>query len=425
VESAGVLIELGTVIVGLAILARLASRLAIPAIPLYLLAGLAFGEGGLLPLVTTAEFIEIGAEIGLILLLLSLGLEYSARELVSTLREQAPAGLVDLALNFSPGLLAGLILGLGVLPAAVLGGVTYVSSSGVIAKLLHDLGRVGNRETPVVLSILVIEDLAMAVYLPMLAGLLIGGLTVSGLVTAAAAVVGVVVFLAIAQRLEVGVSRLVFSHSDEALLLTILGLAVLVAGIAELVQVSAAVGALLVGIALSGPAAKGARALLSPLRDFLAAIFFAFFGLSVDPSQIPGALGPALGLALITAATKFATGWWSARRAGIGPRGRARAGAILIPRGEFSIVIAGIAVASGVDTDVGALSIAYVLVLAVVGPVAARASEPIGERLLSARSAERLDVRLSGNLGAQRPERTGRSQDGLRGEPGAESGRKS
>lgn len=382
-ESAAVLIELGAVIVGLAILARLASRLAIPAIPLYLLAGLAFGEGGLLPLVTTAEFIEVGAEIGLILLLLSLGLEYSAQELVSTLKAQAPAGFVDIALNFSPGLLAGLILGWGVLPAAVLGGVTYVSSSGVIAKLLHDLGRIGNRETPVVLSITVIEDLAMAVYLPLLAGLLIGGVTVSGLATAAAAVAGVVVFLAIAQRVEVGVSRVLFSHSDEALLLTILGLGVFAAGIAELVQVSAAVGALLIGIALSGPAAKGARALLTPLRDFLAAIFFAFFGFSVDPSQIPGALGPALALALITAATKFVTGWWSARRAGIGPRGRARAGATLIPRGEFSIVIAGIAVASGLNTDVGAVSVAYVLTLAVAGPLAARVSEPIAERLLS------------------------------------------
>jgi monovalent cation:H+ antiporter-2, CPA2 family len=387
VESAGLLIELGAVIVGLAILARLATRLAIPAIPLYLLAGLAFGEGGLLPLVTTAEFIEIGAEIGLILLLLSLGLEYSAAELVSTLKAQAPAGFVDLALNFSPGFLAGLILGWGVLPAAVLGGVTYVSSSGVVAKLLHDLGRVGNRETPVVLSILVIEDLAMAVYLPMLAGLLIGGVTLSGLATAAGAVAGVVVFLAIARRVEVGISRVLFSRSDEALLLTILGLGVLVAGVAELVQVSAAVGALLVGIALSGPAAKGARALLTPLRDFLAAIFFAFFGLSVDPSQIPAALGPALALALLTAATKFVTGWWGARRAGIGPRGRARAGAILIPRGEFSIVIAGIAVASGLDTDVGALSIAYVLMLAVAGPLAARVSEPIAERLWSVKAS--------------------------------------
>jgi CPA2 family monovalent cation:H+ antiporter-2 len=385
VESSGVLIELGAVIVGLAILARLASRLAIPAIPLYLLAGLAFGEGGLLPLVTTAEFIEIGAEIGLILLLLSLGLEYSARELVSTLKGQAPAGLLDLVLNFTPGLLAGVVLGWGVVPAAVLGGVTYVSSSGVVAKLLHELGRVGNRETPVVLSILVIEDLAMAVYLPILAALLIGGATFSGLATAAAVVAGVVAILAIAQRVDVGVSRLLFSHSDEALLLTILGLAVLVAGIAELVQVSAAVGALLVGIALSGPAARGAQALLTPLRDFMAAIFFAFFGLSVDPSQIPGVLGPASLLALLTAGTKFATGWWSARRAGIGPRGRARAGATLIARGEFSIIIAGIAVASGLETEVGALSIAYVLVLAVAGPVAARLSEPIAERLLPAK----------------------------------------
>lgn len=384
-RSSGVLIELGAVIVGLAILARLASQLGIPAIPLYLLAGLAFGEGGFLPLVTTGEFIEIGAEIGLILLLLSLGLEYSARELVATLRTQARAGVLDAVLNFSPGLLAGLILGWGWLPAAVLGGVTYVSSSGVVAKLLHDLGRIGNRETPVVLSILVMEDLAMAVYLPMLAGLLIGGITLSGLGAAAAAIVGVVAFLAIAQRVEVGIGRLLFSHSDEALLLTILGLGVLVAGIAELVQVSAAVGALLVGIALSGPAAHGARALLAPLRDFMAAIFFAFFGLSVDPGMIPGALGAALALAAVTAVTKFATGWWSARRAGIGPRGRARAGAALIARGEFSLVIAGIAVASGLGTDVGALSIAYVLVLAVVGPVAARVSEPIAERLLSPR----------------------------------------
>jgi CPA2 family monovalent cation:H+ antiporter-2 len=389
-RSSGVLIELGAVIVGLAVLARLASRLAIPAIPLYLLAGLAFGEGGLLPLVTTAEFIEIGAEIGLILLLLSLGLEYSARELVGTMRSQGPAGLVDAALNFSPGFLAGLALGWGALSAAVLGGVTYVSSSGVVAKLLHDLGRVGNRETPIVLSILVIEDLAMAVYLPTLASLLIGGFTISGMGTAAVAILAVVVFLIVALRVEIGVSKLLFSHSDEALLLTILGVAVLVAGIAELVQISAAVGALLVGIALSGPPARGARALLAPLRDFWAAIFFAFFGLSVNPSLISRALGPALGLAALTAATKFATGWWSARRAGIGPRGCARAGAALIARGEFSIVIAGIGVASGLESDVGALSIAYVLVLAIIGPLAARVSEPIAERLLGVQGVKEV-----------------------------------
>jgi monovalent cation:H+ antiporter-2, CPA2 family len=80
VESSHLLLELGSVLVGLAVLARISSGLGIPAIPLYLLAGLAFGEGGILPLVTTAEFVEIGAELGLILLLFMLGLEYSARE---------------------------------------------------------------------------------------------------------------------------------------------------------------------------------------------------------------------------------------------------------------------------------------------------------------------------------------------------------
>jgi CPA2 family monovalent cation:H+ antiporter-2 len=382
------LIELGAVIIGLAILARLASRLAIPAIPLYLLAGLAFGEGGVFPLVTTAEFIELGAEIGLILLLLSLGLEYSARELVSTLKAQAPVALMDLVVNFVPGFVAGVLLGFGVVPAMVLGGVTYVSSSGVAAKLLHELGRVGNRETPVILSILVVEDLAMAVYLPILAALLISGVSLAGLGTALLAVAGVVAFLALSLHLNVGLSRLLFSHSDEALLLTILGLAILVAGVAEMVQVSAAVGALLVGIALSGPAARGAQALLTPLRDFLAAIFFVFFGLSVDPGLIPPALGPALALAFFTAITKFATGWWGAGRAGVGPRGRARAGATLIARGEFSIVIAGLAVASGVDADVGALSIAYVLVVAILGPLAAKFAEPVTDAVL-ARSARR------------------------------------
>jgi CPA2 family monovalent cation:H+ antiporter-2 len=105
----------------------------------------------------------------------------------------------------------------------------------------------------------------------------------------------------------------------------------------------------------------------------------------VDPSLISGVLGPALALAAVTAVTKFATGWWSARRAGIRPRGCVRAGAALIARGEFSIVIAGIGVASGLGSEVGALSIAYVLVLAIIGPLAARVSEPIAERLLVAK----------------------------------------
>src|SRR5437588_6353440 len=100
-----VFIELGLVVVGLAVLARLANRWGFSAIPLYLLAGLAFGKGGLLPLGLTASFVHIGAEIGVLLLLFMLGLEYTGQELRDNLRTGLPAGIADLILNFPPGLL--------------------------------------------------------------------------------------------------------------------------------------------------------------------------------------------------------------------------------------------------------------------------------------------------------------------------------
>lgn len=376
-DTAVLLLELGGVIVGLAVVARVASTLRIPPIPLYLLAGLAFGEGGVLPLVTSQDFIEVGAEMGLILLLFMLGLEYSAAELRAAVVRSAPAAGLDLLLNFSPGFVAGLLLGWGSIPAAFLGGITYVSSSGIIAKVLHDFRRMGNRETPVILSLLVTEDLAMAVYLPVMAGLLFGGLTIKGLLTVLLAVGGVLLILGLALRLEVGISRLIFSRSDEALLLSILGLAFLVAGLAEAVQASAAVGALLAGIVVSGPAARKARGLLTPLRDLFAALFFAFFGLSVDPAEIPSVLGAAALLAVATGGTKFFTGWWSARWAGVGVRGRVRAGSTMIARGEFSLAIAAVAAPSALEPALGPTAAAYVLILAVAGPLLVQVAEPL------------------------------------------------
>jgi CPA2 family monovalent cation:H+ antiporter-2 len=377
VHGARLLLELGGVIFGLGILGRLAGRLGLSPIPLYLLAGLAFGKGGLLPLVTATEFIQPGAEIGVILLLLLLGMEYSAEELTGALRRSADTGVVDLALNFTPGLAAGLLLGWSPLAAVVLGGVTYVSSSGIAAKLLGDLGRLGNRETPTVLSILVMEDLAMAAYLPILTGLLAAGTVLAKVAPVVVALGTVTVVLMVTLRWGRTISRLVFTPNDEVLLLVILGLALLVAGLAQQLQVSAAVGAFLVGIAISGPAAASAGPLLAPLRDLFAAVFFVFFGLQTDPTQLPNVVLPALVLAVVTLLTKLMAGWWAARRAGIGPAGRLRAGTVLVARGEFSIVIAGLAVAAGLQARLGPLATAYVLALAVLGPLLTRAADPL------------------------------------------------
>ena len=376
-DTAGdlLVIELGAVVLGLAIIARLARRIGMPALPLYLLAGLALGDGGLIELPASEDFIEVGAEIGVILMLLMLGLEFSAHELIVNLRRSTVAGVVDLVLNFAPGFVAGLILGFDPVVAVLLGGVTYISSSGIVAKLVADLDRIGNHETSVVLSILVIEDLAMVLYLPIVSGVLFGGSALSTTLAVAVSLSAVLAVLAAAYFWGERLSAFALSQSSEALLLTLLGGTLLVAGIAGRLNLSTAVGAFVVGIALSGDIVSHARGLLLPLRNLFAAVFFVFFGLQVDVHLIPGVAVAAGIIAAVTVATKIATGWIAAGRAGIGTPGRVRAGAALIAHGEFSIVIAELGI--GRESDLGALAATYVIILTLVGAVLYQFSDSI------------------------------------------------
>jgi CPA2 family monovalent cation:H+ antiporter-2 len=221
----------------------------------------------------------------------------------------------------------------------------------------------------------------MAVYLPIVTALLAGAGLAAGSLTLAIALGVAGLVLLVAVRYGRHISRFVSSDDPEKLLLVVLGLTLLVAGLAQQLQVSAAVGAFLVGIALSGEAAEGAHHLLAPLRDLFAAVFFVFFGLHTDPASIPPVLLPALVLAVVTAGTKIATGYWAARRAGISRKGRWRAGGTLVARGEFSIVIAGLAVTAGIEPSLGPLATAYVLILVVLGPLTARFTEPLALRV--------------------------------------------
>lgn len=366
------LLELGAVALILSLVARLAGALHISPIPLYVLAGLALGTGGVMPIIDADEFLEVGAELGVVLLLLMLGVEYSGEQLLKGLKSAAPTAGLDLVLNLGAGVVAGTLLGFGPIGAFALGGVTYASSSGIVAKLIDELGWVGNRETPGILSLLVAEDLAMAVYLPILGALLIGAPGVETGTQLALALGAVAVVLVVAVRFGELISRWLFTHITEAMLLGALGLALLVAGAAAELQVSAAVGAFLAGIAISGPAQELSLELLRPLRYLFAAIFFVFFSLTIDPADIPPVLLPALALAAVTGATKYATAVWGARRQGIGPRGQRRAGLVLLPRGEFSIIVAEIAVAAGIDPVIRPLAAAYVLALTITGPVLVR-----------------------------------------------------
>ena len=374
-DGAIVLVEIGALAVGLSILARLAHRVGVTAIPLYLVAGLALGEGGVAPLAVSSEFISIGAEIGVLLLLLTLGLEYTSEELANGLRSGLSMGAIDAAANFTPGFLAGLVLGWEPVAAVLLGGVTWVSSSGVASKVLSDLGRMGYRETPAVLNLLVIEDLAMAVYLPVVAALVVHAEPVATVGAVAVALVAAAVILWLALRLGHRLSDLLATESDESLLLGVFGVTLLVAGIAQELDVSAAIGAFLVGLALSGTVQERASARIEPLRDLFAATFFVFFSFQIDPAALPRVLLPAIALGVVTSGTKLVTGWVAARRLGAGVPGRIRAGTTLMARGEFSIIIAALGATLADAEELGALAAGYVLFTALVGPTAARYSD--------------------------------------------------
>ncbi len=372
-------LEFGLLLLVLGALARVAHMLSMSAVPLYLLAGLLFGDGGVFGVEVSDGFLEVVAELGVLILLLLLGLEYSGDELVRTAKQQGKTGLVDIVLNATPGVVIALILGWGLPGAVALGGITYISSSGIISQVVRDLRWRRNPETRPVVSVLIIEDLVMAPYLPILTVILTGTGLAAGLISVSVALVVVAVVIGVSMRGSRRIRRLFNTRDPVSLLLLVFGAAIAAAGIAGFADFSPAVAAFLVGLLLTDEVAEVARRRLDPLRDLLAAVFFAYFGITTDPGDIPGVLLPAIILVIVTILTKFATGWFAAKTVQGTTVGKLRAGALLSARGEFSIVIAGLVAISGVlPPQFNALVATYVLITATVAPLMARFIEPVG-----------------------------------------------
>jgi CPA2 family monovalent cation:H+ antiporter-2 len=370
-EDGLVLGEIGSVLIALGIASFLASKIRFSAVPIFLLAGLFFGNGGIVELNLSDDFLNLGAQIGAILLLLLLGLEYSATELVTSFKERRSLGIFDFAINCIPGLIIGFLLGWGVVGALTLAGITYVSSSGIAAQLIKDGSLGGLTSTKRAIGVLVIEDLVLAVYLPVLSALVASVALVTGLITVSVALLIAGSALIFATK-GIHIPHAPSIMGDTAtLLLTVFGAALLASGLATYIGFSGAVAAFLVGLMLTGDVAIIARVRLAPLRDLFAAIFFLFFGLRTNPADLPTVLIPAILLTLLGVASKLITAWWATRdleeRDGI-----LRMAAILIPRGEFSIVIAGLASTATFATDIQAITITYVILTTIIASTLVR-----------------------------------------------------
>jgi CPA2 family monovalent cation:H+ antiporter-2 len=365
------LAEIGMMLLALGIFAYLAVRLKISVVPIYLAVGLALGNGGIAPLAFSEDFLSIGAQLGAILLLLMLGLEHSGPNLVEGFLERKSTGIIDIAVNGIPGAIVGFLLGWGPIGALALGGITYVSSSGIAVQMLKEFGWNRSEISRRVTTVLVVEDLALAPYLPLLATLVAGLGVLAGVISVAVALVVTAVALVISFHGKNAFSRILNTNSQGALLLTVFGAALMAAGFSEMVGFSSAVAAFLVGLILTGEVAEAVRIRLSPLRDLFAAIFFVFFGLSVNPADIPEVLPLAFLLAVLGIAGKMFVGWFIARGMS-DPRAWMRAGAFLVPRGEFSILIAALAASTLFGPFLQALTMAYVFITALAASLILR-----------------------------------------------------
>ncbi|MFF7486801.1 cation:proton antiporter [Streptomyces luteogriseus] len=395
------LLAMGGAFLAAALLARLGGRIGLPTIPLFMLAGILLGPHtpGLV-IVQDAHDFEMLSALGLVLLLFYLGLEFHLDDLKTGGRRLLAAGGIYLLLNVGAGLGFGFVLGWGVREALVLAGVLGISSSAIVTKILIDLGRIGRPETRLILGVIVVEDIFLALYLAALQPVISGAQGMGDTVLQGAKAFGFLLLLAAAARYGTKlVGRLIETRDNELLVISFLGAAVLVAGVAEVLGVADAIGAFMVGLILAGtPSGPRIRDLVHPLRDAFAAIFFFAFGLSIDPGDIVSVAGPVTAAAALTLVMNVIAGLLVARvyRYGIDPA--AEIATTLVARGEFALILAAMAASAGLDTRLAPFIAGYVLVLAVLGPIAAGRAHLLaralrtGRGLLPRRTAPAYDV---------------------------------
>ena len=375
------LIALGLLFVLAYIFGRLGKLIGLPAIPIYMLVGLiASPNTHFVPLNVPSASVELVATFGLIFLLFSLGLEFDQDAFFGNARALLLSGGTRIAINMGIGFAFGMWVGWGGREALIIAGMTAVSSSAIITKLLIELRRLANRETPVILGIAVVEDVFIAIYLAIVT-VVIGDDTDVGsialkLVYSFAFLIAMFALARWGGRL---VSRLVRTKDDELFTILFFGLAVTFGGIGEMIGVSDAIGAFLIGLVLGATRYRARiEGLALPLRDVFGAFFFLNFGLALNVLAFGEVVWQVAVAVLMTLVVNTAGGQLIAWLNKLTPAEGLNVSAMLTNRGEFVLILATLAAAAGLDPRLTPFAGLYVLAMAVIGPVIAVNSERIG-----------------------------------------------
>jgi monovalent cation:H+ antiporter-2, CPA2 family len=368
------LMAVGGLLLVAALLARAGRRFGLPTIPFFMATGILLGPGTPGPtLLEEPADLELLAVIGLVLLLFHLGVEFPLEQVRAAGSRLLVAAFTYIGLNVSGGIGLGFLLGWGVGEALVIGGALGISSSAIVTKLLIELRRLTNAETPLVLGIIVVEDVFLALYLSLLGPVLGDADSPAALARDIGVSFGFLLLLVVLARFGGrAITGLVGSREAELLTIGVVGFVLLVAGTSEELGVSDAIGALLIGLVISRTVLREqVERVVLPLRDAFAALFFVSFGLSIEVGTLGAVVVPALLAVLLTVTLNVVAGVVAARMYGLNQRAAANIGLTLLGRGEFSLILASLALAAGLDSRVGPFVALYVLVLAVVSPLAA------------------------------------------------------
>jgi len=388
--------QLAIILVAVAVAAMVGDRLRFSAIPLFMIAGILLGPYDPLPsAIVQGEPLYLIAELGIILLLFYLGLEFSLDRITQAWKLVAGGGVIDLLINGALGFAVGVALFGVTAEALIVAGIIYVSSSGIITQALFDFRRLADDETDMVLGVLVFEDIAITVFLAIASALAVGQTVSAGLITVRTLVIVafVAAFLTASRYLPKYIDRISPRIERDRLVLASLALVVGSAALAEWAGLSAAIGALLAGILLSETEARERiERHLYGLRDFAAAIFFFTFGLEINLGAVGEIWQWVLVGVVVAIGGKLVSGYLAGRASRFTRRQSFTAGASLIARGEFSLILAQVA-AVGVALDpsfrerITSFTGMLVLVTAVVGVILMRESRTVGRAIFGTRTS--------------------------------------
>ncbi len=398
------LLVVGVLFIIAYVLGRFGKLIGLPAIPIYMLVGLiASPHFALFRLDFKSSDVELIAIVGLIFLLFSLGLEFDQDEFFGNIRSLLLSGGTRIAINMAVGFVFGLWVGWGTREALIIAGMTATSSSAIVTKLLIELQRLANRETPVILGITVVEDVFIAIYLAIVT-VIIGGQTNVWMIVLQLTI-SFAFLLAMFSLARWGgrlLSRLVGTRDDELFTILFFGLAVAFGGIGELLGVSNAIGAFLIGLVLGATRFKARIEQFSlPLRDVFGAFFFLNFGLQLNPSTFGSVLVPVIVGVVMTLVLNTAGGQLIARLNKLTAAEGLNVSGMLQNRGEFALILATLAAGAGLDSRLTPFAGLYVLIMAIVGPVLAVNSERFGGWLFNGRLLRRRGVPVAADLAAE------------------------